>query len=53
VPNTAPVQDIPIKNMYANVGEESSFEDMLKVNNKVNLSNFTRRGTEGKVTNPD
>ena len=39
--------------MYANVGEENSFEDMLKVNNKVNLSNFMRRGTEGKVTNPD
>ena len=41
------MQEIPIKNMYAKVGNESSFEEMLKVNNKVNMSNFMRKGTEG------
>jgi len=46
---TSDMQDIPIKNMYANVnfGSDNSFEDMLKVNNKVNISNFMKRNTEG------
>jgi hypothetical protein len=49
VPNTGDMQDIPIKNMYANVGLDNSFEDMLKVNNKVNMSNFMRKGNEGTL----
>lgn len=35
VPNIADLIDIPIKNMYVNVDFDNSFDDMIKVNNKL------------------
>ena len=35
VPNIADLIDIPIKIMYVNVDFDNSFDDMIKVNNKL------------------